>query len=314
MKKNQTTIILALVLGVLLGFYFWFGRTNTTIDTSQSNFAVKDTAAIRKIILTEYIQDESKQKVTLARKGKNWTVNEDYTVLPKQLETLLRTIYLVQVREPVNNAARKTIFKSMKQNHIRCEIVLENGDKKIYFVGPSSSNGKGTMMLLNGADDPFWVEIAGFEGYLTPRYATKLDAWREKIVFDVTAENLNAVAVKYPGADSSFKLIKQAQGWQLESGEKVDTTKVNLYLKQFGKIYAQDYANTTAPNALDSLAKINPPILLSLELSSGRVVELKLYPRTINNYFGVTPGRKDLMVIQRFIIDKFLVKRSLFKA
>lgn len=314
MKKNSATLILIGILLLLVGLYFAIGRGGTTLNETESAFAVKDTAGIRKIILTEYLRDAPGDQVILTREAGGWTVNKKYRALDLRVKQLLQTLYLVQVREPVNERARKNVFRSLKETHIRCEVELANGEEKLYFVGRSTTDGKGTMALLDRADDPYIIEIAGFEGYLTPRYSCRLDEWREKTLFDVRAENLKAVSVRYPGADSSFALQKEGDGWRLATGEPVDTANLNIYLKQFGKIQAQAFANERYPNGLDSLNKIPPPIVLTVQSDAGKSVELKLYPRTVDNYFGVMTGSFELAIVQRYVIDKFLIKRSLFVA
>ena len=68
---NQTTKILSIVFIILLAIAFFFKRNNTTSDynssipTSDTKFAFKDSTTINQII----IFDNKKNKITLTRKN-----------------------------------------------------------------------------------------------------------------------------------------------------------------------------------------------------------------------------------------------------
>ncbi|MCS6904410.1 MAG: DUF4340 domain-containing protein [Bacteroidia bacterium] len=287
----------------------------TTFDEKETQFAIKDTAAITKIVLTEYLKNApTKYQIVLQREGKIWRLNEKYIANQAKVNTLLETMYLVQVKEMVGEKAQKNIIRYIADNHIRVEVFLENGKRHIYFVGGNTPSGSGTMMMLDGAQSPYITEVAGFQGYLTPRYLPRLNEWRENLLFFAPPSFITEIKVtNSTSPDSTFRLIKINGKWQGEKGERCDTIALEYYLQEFKhKVFGSAFISEQYPGKRDSLLKTLPKYTIQITLANQKPVELKLYLKEEDpsHYFGIVNHHADLVLVQKRTINKFLVSRK----
>jgi hypothetical protein len=136
---------------------------------------------------------------------------------------------------------------------------------------------------MKGADNPYIVEIPGFNGYLTPRFQPILNNWRENILFDVPANRIRSIAVKHLGPDTSFVLSRPSPTapWALESGEAMDPVALEKMLARYGKVYAFSDAPEFLNNAQarDSLLRLAPLIHLTISTFDNQQTTLKVYKR-----------------------------------
>jgi hypothetical protein len=242
-------------------------------------------------------------------------VDKDYTVVPAQIELLLRTLHNLEVKQPVNAGYRETILKRMRNRQIRVEVRMADGSSKIIFVGGATHENTGTEMMLKGAQNPYVVEEPGFQGYLTPRFMPDLEAYREKILFDMPAEQLSQVSLSTPTGDIDFQLSRPNanQPWQLSpQASEAEPMALEAYTRQFGKIYARAFADADFPNAKDSLAKLRPDFTLTMTSFGGEKTEVYLFNRTdnVNEMFAWSNRDPRLLRVQHAVIDPFLRPRQ----
>jgi len=311
MKNYRSTLVLLFVLLLLAGAYFLFNRGQSSIEGEDAQFAVKDTSHISQVNLIAYRNSKEVQRVRLERNGKKWKANQ-FEASSERVAILLKTITRLQVREPVHPNAKVNVIKMLSTDHIRVEIKSGNGDEKVYFVGEEPPIGSGSMMMVNGADEPFIVELPGHNGYLKPFYSANLNDWRENLLFNVPPQELKRLKIEYAGADSSFELIQKDKGFILASGEKMDSLILMQYLSNLGKKSAQSFIDREMPRGLDSLKKNKPNIRLTITNNKNETTKIVLYNRTdnVNTYFGWIEGKNELLLIQRFNMDALLVKRK----
>jgi hypothetical protein len=76
--------------------------------------------------------------------------------------------------------------------------VYANGEEvKHFYVGTETPDMLGTYMMLHGADQPYAVYIPGFNGYLSSRFFTREDLWRDRTVFGVDHRDVREVRMRY---------------------------------------------------------------------------------------------------------------------
>jgi hypothetical protein len=192
-------------------------------------------------------------------------------------------------------------------------------------------------MILEGSDVPFVVQIPGFNGYLTVRYNTFLNEWRERIVFNYKVNDIAKVYVEYPNnRDESFIAISSGNNkFELANidGTKVnepfDTIMLKEYISKCKFIGFESYiSNEFMAHKLDSLLK--EPILskFTIENKTGEKQTLKTYYRQningscddngklydfdIDNLYGIINTDKDVVLLQFYIIDPISFKKSDF--
>jgi hypothetical protein len=289
-------------------------NSQTTFNEKETQFAIKDTAGITQIILTEYLKNApTRHKIELKREGGIWRLNETYIANPAKVNVLLETMYLLQVREMVGEKAQKNILKYIADNHIRVEVSFREGEKKIYFVGGNTPSGSGTMMILDGADKPYITEVAGFQGYLTPRYLPRLNEWRENLLFYAHPSFISEISITSRTPDSTFTLKKVEGRWVGENGERCDSIALGYYLRHYThKAYAASFATDDFPGKRDSLLKTKPAHTIRITLTNQNEVVVQLYEKEqdVNQFWGVVNHNKDLLLVQKQVIHKFIIPRK----
>lgn len=331
MTRTLLYVLAVLILGA--GVWFFLFRDQKVFSGREANFTVHDTAAVGRIFLA----NNAGEQVSLERSGDGWTVNGEYPALQAHVNNLLRTLHEQQVQNKVTKNAYNNVIKSMAGNAIKCELYNRNGKlMRRFFVGLETHNYGGTYMLMDGAEEPFVVQIPGFAGFLTPRYQPKAAFWRDRHIFSYPAQEIQSISVRYPlnnlndftvswdGKDTNSVAVKLAPEMHFE-GKKPVMGKTRAYLNFYADIYGEAYLNGEAQ--LDSmLASVPMKSEITIQPKNGPAEKIQLFYYPLNRrsknldnestdfendwdgdrYYAVVHGGKDTMLVQRRIFDKML--------
>ncbi len=316
---RNTWVLLAILLALAtIYFIFIHGEDTASLYKREIDFAVADTAAIERIVLTRVAEGTEVQQLILERQSQGgWRLNKEYTASQPSVHSLLKTIHLLRVRETLTEAGKEAGKKLLDHKHTRIDIYHKRKLIKSYKVGTEGKGGKGTLMMLDKAQNPYVLEIPGFQGYLNSRYSMELDTWRENLLFDGALVKIKAISINYNNLQPSVRLFRHTQGakWQLKGGETwLDSLTLSNYLDNFvGKVFAETFASNRYPEKLDELKLKLADVMLTINYFSGEERKINMYkrPENPNNYFGWIEGTNELLTIQRFVIDKYLITKAL---
>jgi len=339
MKKNRTTVILTIILIAIAGLLIWNNRYLSTLRGTSADFSVWDTAAITKMYLADRLDHES----LLERKPDGWTVNE-YKAHDVKVNQLLSTLYKLHVRMPVSVASHDNIIKQMAVNSTKVEIYqivprinLFNKIKlfprekrtRVFYVGDATMDSNGSFMLKEGSDQPYIVNIPGFRGYISTRFAANPDEWRDHVIFQESLADIQSLTMEF-GEDPTrdfhienvgkhqYKLTRLADNKDLP----LDTLKVINLLSSFSDLrYEELLSNKTDPERMDSIRQ--SPFLhrITLVNKEGETLSMKAYKKKIQSVFDIPESEwiddedrmyafvnndHDLVLIQYYIFDKIL--------
>jgi hypothetical protein len=330
MKNNKTLVLLFLIL-TATALFFYFNQNFSTVKKELSDFAVKDTAAITKIFLA----DRNGNTVLLERKNKSqWILNNQDEPKPEFLRLFLNTIYHLEVKSKVAKAAYNNVLKALASTGIKCEIYFEGKETpgKVYYVGGQTSDAQGTFMMLEGSSMPFIVEIPGHMGYLTPRYNTTSEAWKNPVLFRVPLPDIKSVSVSYLNyPEKSFTITSNKSSYYIDNQESKESVKapdsvsIINYLALFGQVSYETTAKDPKAGYVDSLTQTPPSIIIRLTQQNGKQQELDLYPMPVNEHsltrvdslgkplrydldrvYGFRKPEKQLVVVQHVAFDRLL--------
>ena len=247
----RKTILYLVVLGIL-GFaiyYFLISNNDTSYNTAEAGFTVKDTGNIGRIFLVS----NDGEAITLDRTDSGWVVNKKYKALASTLDLLMTTMYQQAPLYPVTKAAYEDVVKTLSTDGTKIELYGRDGKKiKVFYVGGVALNNTGTNMLMDGAKMPYVVQVPGFVGYLSSRYTTKLTDWRDRTVFNIPQSEIKSISMHYdskPGnsflvtrENDSFtvkpeddKLVKGAPGQ--------NSRRAKIYATYFSDVNCEGYLN-----------------------------------------------------------------------
>jgi len=287
---RKTLVYIAILAVLAAGIYFLLpGRngTDNPFDPAEAGFTIKDTAAIGKIFLAA----SDGESILAERTDSGWIVNKKYKALKSTLNMLLTTMMQQAPLYPVTKNAYNNVVEVMSTHGTKVEVYDRSGKKmKVFYVGGSAVNNTGTNMLMEGAKQPYVVAAAGFVGYLTPRYATKLRDWRDRTVFNFSADDIKSVSVQYAGKpgesftvsrDANDSLTVLADSKAMKSPDGLNKKRAATFLRFFSNINCEGYLNGLSDN--DTTIKTAPKhSSIEVVTKKGAVQHVDIYWMAVN--------------------------------
>jgi len=211
---------------------------------NEKKFSISEIEEINKIFLS----DRKGNNITLQKEKNIWTVNNKYNVRDDAISTLLSTIQKISIQRPVPETGYNNVIKQLATTGVKVEIYY-NKKIKIYTVGGSTSNHLGTYMLMDKADNPYIVHIAGFNGFLSPRYGIQgyeldVNNWRDNTVFKIEPETINEISlIDLQENNYSFTIkTKPLSLIDINNNDiKYDFDKVIKYLNNFSQLNSENF-------------------------------------------------------------------------
>lgn len=313
-------MVLVLVL-VALGVIYWVGFRNPgsgSMSAEETSFAISDTAAIQSVTYEKVVRDEVKSTLELKREADGWMVNGQYPADQFQVSNLLTTFARLTPVSVLTDAGKKTSLDRLKTNHTQVEIRGKDGILKRYKVGPTNKDQTGNIMLLEGAEEPAVISREGTQGYVAIYFSTAMDQWRSRVLIGEKPEQIVNWQLKYKAApDRSVDLIRDenSNNWRLREGAEPDAQRVEQYFSMLNQpVHFESFAYEVYPQMPDSLRSRGADIQLSWANKTGQQTTISLFERgnDANNYFGWVEGKEELLTVQKYVIDTFLVPVDYF--
>jgi hypothetical protein len=326
--KNRILMGVILLLGVLAG-YLYVKEKPSTIKEERRDFAVKDTASISKIFLV----DKAQKSVTLTRVNKGrWKVNEKYFARRDLINVLLKTINGLKVKSPVSRSSRNNVVTRLASGATKVEIYQGTDvPAKVYYVGGATQNTMGTYMLLEGSSEAFITHLPSFFGYLSTRYVTHLDLWRDKTFVDHQFKDIQRVQIEFPGDPTySFSIVNKGN-WDFELNslhndsvvEDYDTVGLRVYLTGFQDIQFEGFEKEKDQQYIDSIFESRPVHTLTVETIDGQTNYVQAYLKPdeedrldingepmlydVDRLYARINGGKELVTIQYYVFDNIIL-------
>ncbi|MFM7175959.1 MAG: DUF4340 domain-containing protein [Bacteroidota bacterium] len=336
MKKNSILVLVAVMLAALSAYFIYTNRSGTMSDELR-DFAFKDTASLTRIFLA----DKAGKQITLDRKSKEeWTVNGSYWARPDAIKLLLETIHDVEVWSPVGKKAYNNIIKSIAAKGVKVELYTSEGKVKTYYVGGPTPDQMGTYMYMENSTVPFITNIAGFGGYLTPRYITERADWAVKNVFRLGDGQLVSLSVAdRERSGFAFRIERnQVSGdYTLFDGFEnpvsfTSQDKITDYLQKFRVLNFEGLEKSLLPDQRDSIRAQTPFRSIVMIKNNGDTSRIDLwrrpittqtvnlsmedgtpYPYDIDRMTATLNKDTSLVIVQYFSFERLFLKPSDFQ-
>ena len=348
MRKNRITIIIVLIL-LLTAAGLFITNSYTTLRKEVSDFSIQDTAAVTKIFLA----DKNNNEVLLQRSPEGWLVDGKFTAQQAKINSFLKTLKDLEVRSPVPLVARNNVItrmaviaKKVEIYQVKPRINLFNRIKlfphekltKVYYVGDVTQDNQGTFMLMEGAEEPYVINIPNFRGFVAARYSTKLSDWRDYTVFATSIGDIRSVKVEFPMAqnesyrfdvdDSKNIRLTGLSGLQPVSG--FDTIRTLNFLSAFQDIRFESLLGELLEKSyIDSVLSSVPKTIITLTVKSGGVNEVKIFnkkgfaditeqqvnmfqPVDLDRAYALVNDGEDFVLIQYYSFDRVTRPLSYF--
>lgn len=287
LKSTRILLLLVVVLGI--AYYMFSKKPWRTAPKSAEDFAINDTSEVTKI----FMANKRGEKILLERQPDNsWRVNGRFSADEPKIKLLLSTLHDMRIQMPIPPSMHNTAIAILASKGIKTEIYAGEKLIKTVYVGSETPDKTGTFMILEGENEPYIIHIPGFVGFLTPRFFLTEIKWRNKLLFDIPAENIAFVQVAYPKNDKeSFSYehsIFQSKGAiQDYSGALIpaDTQQVKMFLHSFTQKFVEGYYEDSVftPHERDSLYKTEPWCRMRVKLKTGAEQQINLYEKPIGD-------------------------------
>lgn len=306
MKKNLIYILLLMVLSATAYYVYTTKGSKSSISNRLKDFAVEDTSSIDKII----ISNKNGNVLRLNKVNSSWLVNDTIKARKDIIRTLLETIKRVSIKSPVNKAMKDNVMKQLATGAIQVEIYSDGDLEKKYFVGGATQDGLGTFYLLDGSNEPMIAHIPGFDGYLTVRYNTNAEVWRDREVFRLYPQNIDMVNIQYPSKpNESFNLRISGKDYISLTNNAGDTATNNIngeflrnYLINFTDV---QYENATNPKKIklgEVLIAQNLICTITVYDKSGTSKKVELFRRYFDGQAFLAYGTEQDLDTHRLFI------------
>lgn len=347
MKKN--IILLTVLVALAAVAYFIYSKNSSSTLSGQplADFAIEDTASINKI----FIADHQGKSVLLEKvPGERlWNLNGKYKARKDAIDLLMDTFKRIRVRGSLGEAASQNMLRIMTSSAKKVEI-YQGGDKpsKVYYVGPSTPDHVGTIMVLEipgigRAEEPYITHMEGFTGFLTPRFFTDENEWRYTGYYEFPdlgfseiqiIDNYNpgqSFAVEYHG-ENNIRLYGGYQPGNDSFTQQIstfDTLSVKDFMLQFKKVSFDSYNTYLKYEAMDSIGKVLPAFVVRVTDNNGKRKDLNIYykraaKKHLDKDGNIIPWDMDFhwartesgeyALAQRFVFNPILIPVQAFTA
>ncbi|HKK87929.1 MAG TPA: DUF4340 domain-containing protein [Saprospiraceae bacterium] len=215
MNRNLVLLILLLVLAGSGWWLFQNQSGSASVVYTDRNFAVEDLNKVHRIVLA----DKKGHRTELERSGNSWLVNSEYPVNKRRMEVLERTLTDLQIRYIPSEAEGKTAMKQLASYTNQIKMFDSNGEEiRSYLIGGTNANGMGTYMIMEGASQPFVMDIPYFQGAIDLRSDPDPEYWiTEQLFPNINMKDIKKLVVKYGQEEANSVVVTQAgRKWQLQ--------------------------------------------------------------------------------------------------
>ena len=340
MKKNRLAIIITSILIVIAVVLLWNNRYLTTLRGEAYDFTVRDTASVTRL----FFADKSGNQVLLRKTDEGWKVNDKYDAQPAMIDNMLYTLDKMRIKMPVSLASHDNVITRMAGTNTKVEVYqivprinLFNKIKlfphekltKVFFIGDVTQDNTGTYVLKEGADKAYIVHIHGFRGFISSRFSTNQEDWRDHKILSRDISDIASLKLEFNNDPQNSFVINEKGRYSYEmkrlsdgSNVDIDTIRVLNLLTSFGDVRFEAFLSDITKERRDSI--INSPYLerLSITTKDGKEDVITTYNMRIDaSAFGFTendwdddPDHKyayiknndELVMIQEFAFGKLL--------
>jgi len=324
MNKNTILFIAFLILAGATAWYFFQGNKtqSSTLKGSDRNFATEDISQINKI----FMADRRGRTKTLERQGDHWVYNEKYRASENVMKNLLEVLKKVELQFIPPRSAIDPIVKDLAANGIKVELYdASNQLLKAFYVGGTTPDERGTYMIMEGAEQPYVMELPTMEGGLRVRFDIWGDDFRDKSMFRYNLEDITFVSVEYPNErNKSFKLYAENGKYEVEpfyaitpgSRQEIQKGVAQSYLLGYELLYAESFQNDNKdiPEYLEQIPFAN----ITIQTRDQEETTYRLFPMVstyatgdiaspeIERYYVEVLPEKDYLLAQNQLVKKVL--------
>jgi len=295
-------------------------------ETYNADFAIKDTAAIDKIIIT----DTRGISLSLNQTEDQWLANGKHEIREDFIEVVLNTLYRMKKKHAVPKNMREAVM--LRMNAMAKKVDVYIGDNKVreMYLSSAPPTEDGSYMYLHGSETPYVVAVPGVEGALDARFNAELEEWKSHEIFKYKLGEIKAISVAYPLEKIEAFTLHQNKVDQFEierNGQKQSVKKLKAlaFCNAFSEINLEAFQNDYSKR--DSIEQAIPHAIISVTDRQDRKKAITIFrmpnyrrskimfdaegnrlPYDLDRYFATVRDGKEFVIIQQYVFEKLFRK------
>jgi hypothetical protein len=285
MQKKKIIVLISIILiSIFLGWYITrLVKNDGKSMTELINFAVEDTSKIDRLI----ISDAAGLRFEVKRTKQGWVDANDGCIIQEHVKLILETIKNIEFKGYVTENSRNEFIKLMSAQSTKLEIYKDGNYSKTWFIGPSTQDHYGQVMLLDTdeggkSDLPVLMKVKGFNGIIEPRFFADPRKWQCTRIMGFTIGEIKKVEYRnLLDAEKSFSIKHEDFQFKIKQNGRiltqVDTTKIFRYLQNFSKVHFELPNYVLTEKQVDSVKNSPPFATLKIESTSKKPLLLRCF-------------------------------------
>ncbi len=285
MDKKKLIILSGsiLLIAVLSFVTFKLMKKSGRSITELIEFNIEDTSTVDKIIIT----DPFSNKIELVRNQNKWTDSDGSCVTQENVHFILEAFRTIEFKGYLTDNSHQQFIKLMSGQHTKVEIFQNGSWTKTWYIGPSSADHYGQIMLLDDArlgksDIPVMMKLKGMHGIIEPRFFADKRKWMCTNIFALTIDKISRVDIKFNDEPKrSFTVTKKGTNVEVfQQGKKIqgaDQAMIYRYLQNYKKVHFELPNYELTPNQVDSLKRTTPFAVMTVDEVSGKSTKLRMF-------------------------------------
>jgi hypothetical protein len=283
--KRLVILLISLIAVGGLTWYAWHLSSNKgKSDTELIEFAIKDVNTVDRFIITDPF---GRAYEVIKQADGTWTNKAGECIAQSNVEFILDAFKKIEFKGYLPDKSIAQYQKLMTAQHTKVEI-FQNGEwSKTWYLGPTSQDHYGQIMLLDDAvygksDVPVMMKIRGLNGIIEPRFFADPKKWLCTNIFAVPIAKIQKVSVEFnEEAVRSFSVARRGTSFDVyQQGrllQGVDTTMIFRYLNNYQKIHFELANYELNDRQVDSLKSTRPFCVLTVKETDGKTTKLRCF-------------------------------------
>lgn len=283
MKKLIVLVVALVVVGGLAWFAMDLLSNKGKSDLQLIDFAVKDVSTVDRVI----ISDQWGNVFEIKKNGGEWTDKDGNCVVPESVGFVLDAFEKIEFKGYIPDNSVERFTELTASQHTKVEIFQDGEWTKTWYIGPSSQDHMGQIMLLDDSDAgksdiPVMMKIKGVHGIIEPRFFADPRKWMCTNIFSLQPNKIAKIDMKFNDEPArSFTVTKNKNKLNVYQQGKllpaVDTSMIFRYLNNFKKIHFDIPNYELNEKQQDSLKKTTPFAVLTVKETSGKSSKLRCF-------------------------------------
>lgn len=291
MKKLIILFVGLVGLG-FLGYYAYsvIQGSGSSVETELIDFAFTDDEInqIDRIV----ISNDVGTKFELIKNNGEWEDIHNECINKESVEFILDAFKNVEFKSYLTDSGAENIKERMLSKHKKVDIYLNGEWTKTWYIGPSTQDHYGQIMLLDSkehgqSDRPVIMHIKGVYGIIEPRFFADSRKWRCTQIFSLKRDEIQEVDVKFVQEPTrSFKVKYNGTFFNVyQQGNMLaaDTSLIFKYLNNFEKVHYDLGNYSFSQKQVDSLKATTPFVVMTVKERTGKQRKLRMFRLASSN-------------------------------